>query len=96
MSFEDIFEERYKEIVSRLKCPVMISEFGSTSSGGDKRIWIREAMGAIKKMKRIRAFVLFNVDKETNWSFTPSADSGKELRNQLKDDYFKDRKFTLD
>ncbi len=96
MNFKDIFEERYKEIVSRLKKPVIITEFSSTSSGGDKSVWIKEALTAIKRMKEIKAFVLFNVDKENDWSFPLSEDSGEEFRKQLKGDYFKDRNFTLE
>ena len=91
MSFKGIFEERYEEIVSHLKKPVMISEFSSTSSGGDKSMWIQEAMSDIKGMKKIKAFVLFNVNKETDWNFPGDQDSGKELKRQLEDDYFKDR-----
>ncbi len=90
-SFKDIFENRYQEIMSNLKKPVIISEFSSTSSGGDKRVWIKEAMNDIKKMKNIKAFVLFNVDKETDWSFAIEGDSGRELNKQLERDYFKDK-----
>ncbi len=96
MSFKDIFEERYRQIAAHFKKPVMITEFSSTSSGGNKAKWIREAMNDIKRMQKIRAFVLFNVDKETDWSFPAGGDSGKELRRQLEDDYFRDREFSPD
>ncbi|MBL7130859.1 MAG: hypothetical protein ISS45_05615 [Candidatus Omnitrophica bacterium] len=90
MSFKEVFEKRYQEITDNFKKPVMISEFSSTSMGGDKGRWIKEAMSDIKRMEKIRAFVLFNVDKETDWSFPADSASGKELRQQLEDDYFKD------
>jgi len=91
MSFKEIFDKRYEEAAVHFKKPIIISEFSSTSSGGDKMMWIREAMAEIKNMKEIRGFVLFNVNKETDWSFPIDRDSGKELRLQLKDDYFKDK-----
>lgn len=91
MSFKEIFEKRYQEITSNLKKSVIISEFSSTSKGGNKAIWIKEAMSEIKKMKKIKAFVLFNVDKEVDWGFPINKESGRELRLQLKDNYFKDK-----
>ncbi|MBU4590784.1 MAG: hypothetical protein KKG01_07655 [Candidatus Omnitrophica bacterium] len=95
MSFKEIFEKRYKEITNNFKKPIIISEFSSTSNGGDKAVWIKEAMNDIRRMKEIKAFILFNVDKETDWSFSAGRDSGKELKKQLENDYFKDRDFTL-
>ena len=90
MSFKAIFENRYNEITDNLKKPVIISEFSSTSSGGDKGLWIREAMRDIKRMKNIKAFVLFNVDKETDWSFSPHKKWGTEFKKQLEDPYYRD------
>lgn len=91
LSFKEIFQKRYYEIAANFKKPIIINEFSTTSSGGDKAVWIREAMNNIKEMKKIKAFVLFNVDKETDWGFTINKESGRELRLQLKDSYFKDR-----
>jgi beta-mannanase len=91
MSFNDIFGDRYAEIVKKIKKPVIVSEFGSTSKGGNKALWIKEAISDIKRMKRIRAFILFNIDKETDWRFPINRESGRELRRQLKDIYFKDK-----
>lgn len=95
MSFKEIFEKRYNEITNNFKKPIVISEFSSTSSGGDKGIWIKEAMSDIKRMKDVKAFILFNVDKETDWSFPAEENWGKELKRQLKNRYFKDRDFDI-
>jgi len=91
MSFKEIFQKRYHEIVAHFNKPIIISEFSTTSSGGNKSEWIREAMSNIKKMGKIKAFVLFNVDKETDWSFPINKEFGRELRRQLKDNYFRDK-----
>ncbi len=42
-------------------------------------------------MKNIKGFILFNVDKETDWSFSSDDASGKELKLQLRSSYFKDQ-----
>ena len=91
MSFRDIFEERYRQALDHFKKPVIISEFSSTSSGGDKRTWIKEAMRDIRRMRNIKAFVLFNIDKETDWSFPADTSFGKEFKSQLEDRYFVDK-----
>ncbi len=91
MDFKEIFEKRYEEIIALVKKPVLISEFSSTGSGGDKAVWIKKAMNDIKRMKNVIGFVLLNVDKETDWSFPADTAPGKELRDQLKDSWFKDR-----
>jgi len=91
LSFKDIFGQRYGEISHSFKKPVLISEFSSVSGGGDKSIWIKEAMRCLKKMKKIRGFVLFNLDKEADWSFPIEEEAGEELKCALKDSYYKDR-----
>jgi mannan endo-1,4-beta-mannosidase len=91
MSFKNIFSSVYKDIVSRYDKPLLITEFASTSSGGNKKEWIKQAMTDIKNMPEIKGFVLFNVDKETDWSFNSNKDAGMELKKQLKDSYFIDK-----
>ncbi|MFA5411274.1 MAG: glycosyl hydrolase [Candidatus Omnitrophota bacterium] len=87
MSFREIFAKRYSEVLPLGK-PVFISEFSSASSGGDKKLWIKEAMRDIKKMKKVRGFLLFNLDKEADWSFPADKESGRELKKALQDPYF--------
>ncbi|UCB57025.1 MAG: hypothetical protein JSV30_00040 [Candidatus Omnitrophota bacterium] len=90
MSFRDIFLKTCREVSSRFNKPILISEFSSASSGGDKAKWIKEAMKTIKSMKKVRGFILFNVNKETDWHFPAASAAGKELKEQLKDSYFKE------
>lgn len=92
MSFGELFEKAYRKVVQSFKKPVIISEFGSASSGGDKTEWIRDAMRDIKEWKDIKGFALFNVNKEVDWRFPVYEASGMELRNQLRDPYFKDHR----
>lgn len=90
MSFSEIFKKRYDEISAAFKQHIIISEFSSTTSGGDKRLWIEDAMKSIKALKRVAAFVIFNVDKETDWSFPAGTGAGKELRKGCESGYFKE------
>ena len=39
-------------------------------------------------MNKISGFILFNIDKETDWSFPPESVYGNALNVQLKDPYF--------
>ncbi len=88
-SFKDIMDPAYQQAGTISGKPIMISEFGSTGKGGNKAVWIREAMQHIKTMERVRAVVLFNVDKETDWSFAPGSAPAREFKKQLKDAHFK-------
>lgn len=83
-SFSEIFHETYRELALRYPKPLMITEFSTTGQGGDKSAWIRDAMQAIRRMNRLKAVILFNQDKETNWGFKPGTDVAHELRRQLK------------
>ena len=89
MSFRKLFEKPYGKIRETFKKPVLISEFSSASEGGNKAEWIRTAMDDIKQWRDIKGFVLFNVDKEVDWSFPAGSDPGKELKKQLEDPYFR-------
>ncbi|MCF7878674.1 MAG: hypothetical protein K9L95_04300 [Candidatus Omnitrophica bacterium] len=90
MDFSKIFKESYQIIASETNKPIIISEFGSAQSGGDKAEWIKNAFKSMKKMKRIKAFILFNIDKEAAWRFRPQSAAGKQLKQELKDSYFKE------
>jgi beta-mannanase len=87
-SFKEIFSGIYRDVIRRYKKPVILSEFSSSSAGGDKVRWGDEALREIRKMPEVKGFVLFNVDKETDWRFPPDAASGQKLKVGLKAPYF--------
>ena len=89
-SFKDLFSGPYGEVVKQYQKPVIISEFGTTSAGGDKARWIDEALKEVKHMPAIKALVLFNVDKETNWKVPSASEAGRVLKNGFADSYFRD------
>jgi beta-mannanase len=91
ISFKEIFKKSYNKITKSLDKAVVITEFGCADKGGDKSIWIKEAMRDIKNWTNIKGFILFNVNKEARWKISIHDDAGIELKKQLKDPYFKDQ-----
>ena len=53
--------------------PVIIGETASTEIGGNKATWINQFFAFLAAQPRIRAFVWFNVNKETDWRIESSA-----------------------
>ena len=46
----------------------MVGEFASTELGGDKGAWIADAASRIpSQYPQIKAFIWFNMNKETDW-----------------------------
>ncbi len=90
-SFSEIFSGVYQDVLKRYRKPVILSEFSSASSGGDKARWIVDALKEIQRMPKIKAMILFNIDKETNWKFVPGSETGRSLRNGLSSAYFRDK-----
>ncbi len=90
-TFSDLFLKIRKDILSRYSKPIIISEFSSTTQGGDKAIWIKNAMETLKEWPDTKAAVIFNIDKETDWHFTPGSTAAEELKKQLSHRYFTGR-----
>jgi hypothetical protein len=63
--------------------PVMLAEVGSTESGGDKATWIAELFALVRSEPRIRAFIWFDADKETDWRFDSTSASATAFRTGL-------------
>lgn len=85
--FKELFTARAGECAAFGK-PVMISEFGSTTSGGNRTEWVARAMDEIKNTD-LAAFILFNVDKETDWRLKPDS-GGRAFKEKMKDEHFTD------
>jgi beta-mannanase len=89
MSFRELFKGVYHACGALYPGkPVLISEFATAGSGGDKAAWIKAAFEEMKKMDRVCGFVIFNVDKEVDWRAAPDSAAGKELRRSLQDPHF--------
>lgn len=70
---QQVFGPSVAEIEAITHRPLMITEVGSTSTGGDKAQWIEQFFAYLEANPRITGFVWFDDDKETDWAIT-SAD----------------------
>ena len=80
-TFDQVFGAVYAEVTKLAPGkPFMIGEFASAEAGGSKAEWMRNAAARIASpdYAQIRAFVWFNMNKETDWrveSTHPSLDA---------------------
>jgi len=63
----------------------MIGETAASSTGGDKAAWIREFFPEVRRMPNLKAWVWFNLNKETDWRFDADAASLEAFRQGLQD-----------
>jgi len=73
-SFESVLAEPYKAITAISDKPVILPEVGCVEAGGSKAAWIYDALTAQlpSQFPRVRAFVWFDVAKETRWDLNSS------------------------
>ena len=76
-SFDEVFGEIYTRLTTMAPGkPFMIGEFASTELGGNKGAWISDAATRIpSQYPQIKAFIWFNMNKETDWRIESSASS---------------------
>lgn len=92
MSFDQIFGSSYSSLTQLIPDkPVIIAEFASTEAGGDKAAWIRDTFKSMRNYPRLRAFVWFNIIKETSWSIESSDESTAAFQKAVADPLFLDR-----
>ncbi len=53
--------------------PMMLAEVGTTGVGGNKAQWIGDFFSFVRSQSRLRAFVWFDADKETDWRYDDDA-----------------------
>jgi len=76
-SFDEVFGPVYSRLTAVAPSkPFMIGEFASTELGGDKAAWIQDAANRIpSQYPQIKAFIWFNMNKETDWRVESSTNS---------------------
>jgi hypothetical protein len=76
-TFSQVFGPTFTHITMLSTKPLMVAEMASTEPGGSKAEWITDALSTQIpcNFKRIRAFIWFNENKETDWRIesSPSA-----------------------
>ncbi|WP_223584801.1 hypothetical protein [Sphingobacterium sp. GVS05A] len=71
-SFAQVFGPLYHKLTTTYPSkPIFIAEMGCSSTGGDKATWINDMFAQLEtQFPKIRSFVWFNINKETDWRFT--------------------------
>jgi glycosyl hydrolase family 26 len=89
-TFQQILEKAYPTL-QKLGKPIMITEFGSLTSGGDARQWYDQAFRDLHdKYSGVRSIIFFNQPHDVtlsteplNWSVLQSASATIRVRNEL-------------
>lgn len=71
-TFDELYKEHYSEYSRIFEKPLMITEFGSSTFGGDKKVWVEDMFTKIKNYDRIKAAIW--------WSHTDYDNKGNEAR----------------
>lgn len=89
-SFDEIFGDLYRRLAALAPDkPIMIAEFASSEVGGDKSRWITEAFARIQEAyPQIKAFVWFDIVKETDWAIDSSSESLEAFRQAMSNKYY--------
>ncbi len=90
-TFSQIFQKTYSALVSMsLNKPMMIAEKGSTNQQVNKAAWITDAFTVQlpKNFPQIKAFVWFNVNKETDWRIESSAAAQNAFRSAMASSHY--------
>ncbi len=90
-TFQEIFGNYYAEI-SKYKKPIMITEFGSLSIGGNRAKWFDNAFLLLQtKFKAVKSILFFHyssdntiTDKALDWQFKDDTGSLKIIRKNIK------------
>jgi len=72
-TFDQVFGPTLASLQQISAKPIVIAEMASTEVGGDKAAWIRQFFASIASQPRIKAFIWFNLKKETDWRIESSA-----------------------
>jgi hypothetical protein len=76
-SFSEVFGKLYDWIMqAHPGKPVFICEMGTSSTGGNKNAWITDMFAQLEtRFPKLKGFVWFNINKETDWRFTETQGS---------------------
>ncbi|QJR34673.1 glycoside hydrolase family 26 protein [Gemmatimonas groenlandica] len=87
-TFDEVFAPIYGRLTTLAPTkPFMIGEFASSELGGSKATWITAAASSMAtSYPQLRAFMWFNMNKETDWRVESSASSLAAFRSAFVGD----------
>jgi beta-mannanase len=94
-SYSQIYERTAGPILylKTINKPILLSEFGSVSSGGDKAAWLTDAYAHIKAEPRIKGVVYYDKREaqggDQDWQAASNWQSWRAYRRVMADPYFK-------
>jgi Glycosyl hydrolase family 26 len=71
-SFAQVFLPTVTAVQALSRRPIMVTEVGCTTIGGDKAQWITDMFATLRSTPAITALVWFDVDKEQDWRIDSS------------------------
>ncbi len=87
-SFDEIYPKLYASYTNTFNFPLMITEFGSNSVGGDKAAWVRDMFAKLPKYDRIKIIIWFNgtdMDAAGNPARIYRLDTGDVVQDIFRD-----------
>ncbi len=89
-SFSSLFAPTYNHLLKLAPGkPIMIGEISSSEVGGSKPEWIRQMFSDLpSKFPNVKAFIWFNINKETDWRIESSEESKRAFREGINSSYF--------
>lgn len=88
-TFDQIFSSSYRQITALTNKPLMLGEFACAKGGGDKAVWISEALQKVQAdYPRLKLICWFNINKERDWRLESSAAAETAVRSALQSNYF--------
>ncbi|MDY2986879.1 MAG: glycosyl hydrolase [Peptoniphilus sp.] len=93
-TFDELYTPLYKKMVNSYDKPLMITEFSSSTVGGDKVKWTRDMFESLKKFDKIKVAIWFSgtdLDENKNPARIYKIDEPKEVLQVFKENLPKNR-----
>lgn len=84
-SFSQVFGSSLSALRQLTARPIVIGETASTETGGSKAAWISDFFSQLKANADIKAFIWFDLSKETDWRIESSAAAQQAFRTGISD-----------
>ncbi len=83
-----VFDTTLKAVRALSSDPIAITETGSAESGGSKARWITDFFALLKANPDVKAFLWFNLNKETDWRIQSSPAAQTAFASGISDGRF--------
>lgn len=93
-TFSELYDSLYSKMIKSYEKPLMITEFSSSTVGGDKVKWTRDMFEKLKEFNRIKVAIWFSgtdLDAKGNPARVYKIDEPREVLNVFKENLPKNR-----